>query len=270
MLATKRRRPGLRSGTRGGHRWRKRDGVRHWCAPPLDCGTRLLRRQRRRYERPDNSTASRPRLITRTRLAQREKLTWIGRHDENCAALSGKSAEDLSHFRFGDHVDALGRLVQNEEAAAGEQPAREHHLLLVAAAQLGDQLLVVAMPDLQRVAELANTRAFRALVQPAQRPAKLLESGDRDVRADGEIRQDRLIDAIFGQDCRCPARWRRAGCRSMGVRPVSRPASRSSRAPRRRPPAATSVAPEPTRPVSTTISPAADFEVNGLSTSVVR
>jgi hypothetical protein len=50
---------------------------------------------------------------------------------------------------LGAHVDAPGGLVQHEQPRRGAQPLAEHTLLLIAAAQGGDQLLAGARDDVE-------------------------------------------------------------------------------------------------------------------------
>ena len=66
---------------------------------------------------------------------QRQDLRQIARDDEAGGAVAAFLADDLVDLVLGADVDALGRLVEQEHARVDRQPARQHDLLLVAAAQ---------------------------------------------------------------------------------------------------------------------------------------
>ncbi len=55
--------------------------------------------------------------------------------------------QQVIDLRFGADVDADGRLLQHQKTHFGLHPARKHHLLLVAAAERGDQALGIARLD---------------------------------------------------------------------------------------------------------------------------
>src|SRR5262245_46990313 len=58
--------------------------------------------------------------------------------------------EQIVHLDLGADVDAAGRLVDDKHARSQRQPARQHHLLLVAAREVGDKLLGPGHADVER------------------------------------------------------------------------------------------------------------------------
>jgi hypothetical protein len=68
-------------------------------------------------------------------VAQADQLGELRGHHQ-CAAAGGRELADLPvDLRARLHVDAAGRLVEQQHLAAVQQPARQHDLLLVAAGQ---------------------------------------------------------------------------------------------------------------------------------------
>ena len=79
-----------------------------------------------------------PRVHHGDAIAHAEDLRQLGRdHDDRHAAL-GKLLHQLVDFRLRSDVDALRRLVENQERRLRRQPARQRHLLLIAARQRSD------------------------------------------------------------------------------------------------------------------------------------
>ena len=53
-------------------------------------------------------------------------------------ALGREFADDRMHLGLGADVDAARRLVEDQQRGIGVEPFAQHHLLLIAARQLGD------------------------------------------------------------------------------------------------------------------------------------
>ena len=57
--------------------------------------------------------------------------------------LCGELGDDRVDFVFGADIDAARRLVEDQHLGAGEQPLRQHHLLLIAAGEVDHLLLML-------------------------------------------------------------------------------------------------------------------------------
>ena len=86
-------------------------------------------------------------------VGQTEQLGEVGGDDDDPEPLAGQVADHLVELALGADIDALGRLVEDQHLGLGEQPAGEQHLLLVAARQGRDRLLVGARPEPKAVEE---------------------------------------------------------------------------------------------------------------------
>ena len=73
-------------------------------------------------------------------LHRREQLLVIGRGEDNRRTGVGDFAQEGMDIEFGGDVDAAGRLVKQENARRPGHRAREHDLLLIAAAKPPDAL----------------------------------------------------------------------------------------------------------------------------------
>ena len=71
--------------------------------------------------------------------------------------------EKIVHLDLGADIDAARRLVDDQHLGPERQPAGQHDLLLVAAGQVGDQLLRARHADVERLAILLDQRVARAL-----------------------------------------------------------------------------------------------------------
>ena len=133
------------------------------------------------------------------------------------------------------------------------QPAGEQHLLLVAAAEVADQLFRVRRPDVERL-DVAVDQLVLLLARDGAQPAAGRLQGQDDVLADRQLGDQALGAAVLRAE-RDAVRCRRRGA-SVGRRAVRRsgPCRESAwSAPNSR--RATSVRPEPSRPARPTTSP---------------
>ena len=75
-----------------------------------------------------------------------DDLLEFGGDHQHAEALVGEFADERLDLRLGADVDAARRLVEDQQLRVGAQPAREQHLLLVAAGELADLLLGRSTP----------------------------------------------------------------------------------------------------------------------------
>ena len=72
---------------------------------------------------------------------QLDVLVELGGEHDDRQALAGERAEQLVEVVLRADVDAAGRVVEQEDLRAEREPARDDHLLLVAAGQRRDRIL---------------------------------------------------------------------------------------------------------------------------------
>ena len=109
----------------------------------------------------------------------------------------GQLVDDAIDLVFGADVDAAGRLVQDQDFRIGEQPFRQHDLLLVAAGQMAGRLIDIGAADSHPVPVIARHLQFPDVVDhPAG--ATLVEIGQRDVLAHVLGEQQAELLAVFG------------------------------------------------------------------------
>ena len=70
----------------------------------------------------------------------------LGGDHQDAEALVGELADQRLDLGLGADVDAARRLVEDQELRIGAEPAREQHLLLVAAGELANLLLGARRP----------------------------------------------------------------------------------------------------------------------------
>src|SRR6185312_16303168 len=68
-------------------------------------------------------------------VADAEQLRHLGGDDDDALPLLRQPRDDGVDLELGADVDAARRLVKDQDFRPGEQPLRQHHLLLVAAGQ---------------------------------------------------------------------------------------------------------------------------------------
>ena len=119
-------------------------------------------------------------------VADRDQFVELGRRHQQRQALLAQLADQRHDLRVRADVDAARRLVENEDARVGDQRARQHDLLLVAARQLADRLVGVGRGDRQRLDHLLRQLLLLVVRQPPQPAALGLQRQD-DVLAHGEF-----------------------------------------------------------------------------------
>jgi len=133
-----------------------------------------------------------------------------GHHQQRLAGV-GHAVELGVEVGARAHVHAARGFVQQQHLAFAVQPARENHLLLVAAAERGNRLLDAARADAQQFHQLARDAAFLGAAQPpgVRDRAQVAQRG---VDADRLRQQQALRLAVFGDqaDARADRLHRRA------------------------------------------------------------
>ena len=177
--------------------------------------------------------------------------------------LRHKLHDVIHDFLLGAHVDAAGRLVEDQQPRLGRQPARQQHLLLVAARERPDGRLDAGGLDAQPL-DVVGGQLLLALQEARARcpgaPATP-ESCSRAPTAAGS----RPRACGLPNRSRCPARWRRADWKSRpACHRLRRRRRRAWSAPNSR--RAVSVRPEPSRPARPSSSPRCSSRSTGAST----
>ena len=100
---------------------------------------------------------------------------------------------------MGADVDAAGRLVEDQEARLGGEPARQQRLLLVAAGQELDRLVGVRSADVERLDEFVGDRPAFGGAERLQPAAPGLQR-QNDVLTHAEVADDTVGLAILGTE----------------------------------------------------------------------
>src|ERR1700723_2200801 len=131
-------------------------------------------------------------------MAQPDEFLVVGRDDDYGGAVGGGLVDELVDVRLGADVHALGRLVEDEHLGFHPQPAGQHHLLLVAAGQVGHGELAVSRAYVQALQPHRDIGTFPALAQDSVTP---VQGGatHRDVLAEGR-RHERRVGVTLGRD----------------------------------------------------------------------
>ena len=156
-------------------------------------------------------------------IAHRQKLIVVGGDEDHALARGRQPVDQAVDGDAGADVDALRRLVEDEEVGIGEKPAGDDDLLLVAAGEIADLLRLGRRRDLEFPNELS---AFLALARRADQTvaAEPSKRGDGDVRIAGEVEEQARPTCGSPARARCPLRspawsWRSApACRSARSR----------------------------------------------------
>ena len=137
-------------------------------------------------------------------VAEREQFRHLRAGDQDGDPLRRQLADEAIDLRLGAHVDAAGRLVEQQHARRRRQPLADHNLLLVAAGQSPGGLLRTRGADRQRL-------------DGTQRQSGGLAALDQTEARQGRHHRQREI----ALDRRCPAPARRA-CGPRSPEPARR------------------------------------------------
>ena len=154
-------------------------------------------------------------------VAHGDDLIELGRRHEQRQALLAQPTDQRHHLGMGADVDAARRFVENQDARLRDQPAGQHHLLLVAARQLPHRLVRVGRGDGERLDHLLGEAFLFLAGEPAQ-PAALGLQRQHDVLAHAEFADQCL------PPCDPPDRSRSRGgaiAAASGGQTACRPAS---------------------------------------------
>ena len=206
------------------------------------------------------SATVRPSLSTNTRSAPSMISSSSEEIISTPQALVGELADQRLNLGLGADVDAARRLVEDQQLRVGAEPARQQHLLLVAAGELADLLLGARRLDGEALHESVDDLALARLVD------------DADAR---QARQDARASCSRAPTCRersrppcgprCNSRRRARSPRPARCGETAWPPSRIVPASGGSAPKiarATSVRPEPSRPARPTIWPVAHLDAS--------
>ena len=102
-------------------------------------------------------------------VAHAQNLRQLAGDHQDRETLLGQTPHQGMDLGFGADVDAARRLVHDEHARFGGKPFGEHHLLLVAAGQLPDDLLGSARADSEALDGLDRAAEFGAAIDHGSR-----------------------------------------------------------------------------------------------------
>ena len=130
-------------------------------------------------------------------VAQPLELECVARDDDDRDAAGGDLAQDAVDLGAGAHVDALRRLVGDEDRGLGEHRPRHHDLLLVAAGQRRDGRLERRRPHVQ-LAQLALDDLDLAAPADEGAAPQAVERGHRRVLAHVQLDHQAFGEAVGG------------------------------------------------------------------------
>ena len=199
----------------------------------------------------------RPSRMTTTRLQAPDQLGELRRDEDHALALLGELLHEPVDLVLALDVDAVGRLVEDEDVGARVEPLGQHDLLLVAAREVAHRVLDVGDLDV-RGARRAPSCALRsaAIFGSGSRSAAVaLERRAGSCSCEREKRLDRaLVAAVLGQQHDAGLEALARGCGSLSSSPctltvpsVARSAPKMART--------SSVRREPTSPAMPSSSP---------------
>src|SRR5208283_4642154 len=115
-------------------------------------------------------------------------------------ALAGKFSDELMDLGLGADVDAARRLVENEDARLGHQPAGDQHLLLIAAGEIEHRLLEIGRADSEARLLLLAELLDLALLDEARARVPAAQERDLHVGLDVEDEEAAALLAVLGQE----------------------------------------------------------------------
>ena len=198
---------------------------------------------------PRSDLAGDPALAHRDdAVGDRQDLRQLRADRDDRDAAARHAVEQLVDLGLGGDVDAAGRLVDDQDLGLERQPARQHHLLLVAAGEVADQLVgarhadVEASPGSARPGRSARSSTNRAEAErgcrarratgwcapraPGTSACCLRSSGTRPMPAliasSGERDDDLAARRPGSRRCRCVGAEDRRGRARCGPSPSAR------------------------------------------------
>ena len=128
-----------------------------------------------------------------------EHLGELRRDHQDRDAAPREVGEESVHLGLGAHVDAAGGLVDDEELRLGREPLGEHDLLLVAAREGRDRVLLRARLHLEALRPLRGGGAFAGAVDEAE-PGQRVPQRQRRVAGDREVHDEPLLAPVLGHE----------------------------------------------------------------------
>ena len=127
-----------------------------------------------------------------------ENLLHLGAGEENGHAAFGQLLHQPIDLLLGAHVDAAGRLVEQEHARLQGQPLPQNHLLLVAARQVLDDLVGAGRADVETLDHRLRVARFALPIGKAQGAAVAAQAGQADIVAQAHLQDQALLLAVLG------------------------------------------------------------------------
>ena len=159
-------------------------------APPVSAVSRGTVRSRAAEGRGDAAAVEDQRPM-----AHAGNLLEVGRDQQHAPALLKGLPQQPVDFGFGPHIDAEGRLLEDQQLGPRLDPPRQHHLLLISPAEVDDRDFRLARPHAEPVED-----ALRAapLAAAAQKPVASGAGGrvHEEVLAHREIGREALLAAL--------------------------------------------------------------------------
>ena len=126
-----------------------------------------------------------------------EQFGHLRRDDDDRLTLRGEPRDDRVDLVFRADVDAARRLVEDQHFRIGEQPFRQHHLLLVAAGKIAGHLVDAGCADVGLAAIVVGDGELAQIVDHAV-PRHAAEIGQRDVVLDVVDQVEAVGLAVLG------------------------------------------------------------------------
>jgi hypothetical protein len=133
-------------------------------------------------------------------VAETGDLLEVGRYQQNGAPLRDELTQEMVNLRFRSDIDATRWFFEQEETAAGFEPARENGFLLIAAAQGADKPLRIARADIDARHGVHDATTFETLREIAKEGNTEDARVRVDVLTDGEGSGETLFGALAGDE----------------------------------------------------------------------
>src|SRR5690606_5357136 len=132
-------------------------------------------------------------------VASGNQLVEFGRYEEDCHSLPRDLMDEAQDFGMRADVDAARRLVEDKEARVHCKPAREHHLLLVAARKLAHRLVCARRADVEQ-ADIVLGQPLLLGARQWRGPAAPRLQREDDVFAHGQLGDDAVHLAVLRRE----------------------------------------------------------------------
>ena len=193
-------------------KWRSACGLHAAATCSMAVAANGIAAVRRASAEPGNSPMRRPRLHHEIAIADAHQFFGFRGDHEHTAALRGEIAISFRISVLALHVEAAGRLVQQEQARLGCKPSPDDDLLLIAAAQGADRLLAAGNHDVQPSDQIVGKAFLAAAIDET---ARMLSNERRfgraiDWRETESGKSSAFAAPVFGDEAGILARTRSA------------------------------------------------------------